>query len=288
MKKIDLPPQLKTGFIILAFASLGCVNRGMVAPPADGDTGMGGHGGGGGTVVDASRDMIGAGGVDGGDSCDMDGGVDGGDGGVVADGGNPSSCTAIYNFESPAGCGLYGAVLGSTPDSPAATAGFTGLHHTPVAFCGRGGMAIDVDFNLTTRTGGEVLLTVSQDGSLSYAGKTLTLSVMGSVDGGPNLRFYVFLVAGGRFQQILVTPITTSWQTLSVALPVPDGSADQVMSISLEAFGRGSPYVGTFYVDEIDVKPTAPDGGSGDVAPSDARPDGDAAAGDVRDAPSGN
>jgi hypothetical protein len=302
LKNIDLPPQLKTGFLVVALAlasalaSLGCVNRGMVAPAPDGETGVGGHGGGsGGAMVDASRDAPdggGGGGIDGGggsggDSCDVDGGADGGDAGAVVDAGGPSVCTAMFNFESPAGCGLYGATLGNNVDNPPQTAGFTNLRHSALARCGRGSMAVDVDFDTAARTGGEIIVTISPSGTASFTGKTLSLSMMGSADGG-NSRFYVYLIANGTFQPVLMAPITTTWQSFSVSLPVPDAGAastENVMSISLEAFGRGANYKGTIYIDELDVRDTAPDGGANDGGPSDAR---DAAPGDARDAPSGN
>jgi len=214
------------------------------------------------------------------DNCDVDGGsIDGGDAGP------PSSCTAMFNFESPAGCGLYGATLGVSTN-PSATAGFMNLRHSGLAACGRGSMAVDVDFDLDTRTGGEIIIPISQTGTASYKGKTLSISVMATADGG-NARFYVYLIAGGLFQQILSVPITTTWQSYSVALPVPDagaGSADNVMSISLEAFGRGTIYKGTIFVDELDVKSSI-DGGAGDALPTDAR---DGGAADVRDAPAGS
>jgi hypothetical protein len=216
------------------------------------------------------------------DNCDVDGGG--------TDAGLPTSCMTTFNFESPAGCGLYGAVLGVS-DNPAATAAFTNLRHSTVARCGRGAMAVDVDFNLDTRTGGEIIIPISQSGTASYTGKTLSISVMGTADGG-NSRFYVYLIAGGLFQQILAVPITTTYQSYSVALPVPDagaGSADNVMSISLEAFGRGTIYKGTIFVDELDIRSSvdggASDGPVTDAPPADARDGGTA---DVRDAPAGS
>ena len=217
------------------------------------------------------------------DNCDVDGGSS--DGGGA---GSPSSCTAMFNFESPAGCGLYGATLGVS-DNPAATAAFSNLRHSAVARCGKGSMAVDVDFNLDTRTGGEIIIPISPSGNVNYSGKTLSISVMGTSDGG-NARFYVYLIAGGLFQQILAVPITATWQSYSVALPVPDagaGSADNVMSISLEAFGRGTIYKGTLFVDELDVRNTAGtnDGSVTDTPAGDAR---DGGAADVRDAPTGS
>ncbi len=284
LKTLKLPLPLNTIAVVSLFVSLACVNRGShtdITTPG-GDSGAGGH------IVpmgDAALDQepMQDSGVDTVvvDSCEVDGGsVDAGDAGP------PSSCTAMFNFESPGGCGLYGAVLGVS-DNPPATAGFTNLRHSPVAVCGRGAMAVDVDFDLSARLGGEIIIPVSSDGSASYSGKTLTISVMGSVDGGA-MRFYVYLIAG-TFQPVLITPITTSWQTFSIPLPTPDASADNVMSISLEAFGRGSAYKGTLYIDEIDVRKPLPDAGSGDgpsdVPAMDAR---DGGAGDVRDAPAGS
>jgi hypothetical protein len=146
-------------------------------------------------------------------------------------------------------------------------------------------MAVDVDFNGTTRLGGEIIIPISTAG-VSYVGKTFTISIMGTLAGGSN-KFYVYLIAD-RYEPVLSMPITTSWSTMSVTLPAPDAGADNVMSISLEIHGP-TPYLGTLYVDEIDVRNSPPDGGASDAPSSDGNTaDSRDAAGDVRDAPVGN
>ncbi len=238
---------------------------------------MGGHGVGG--SPDAGIDSSGDGEVDAIDTCD----VDGGDAGA-ADSGSVGPCTAMFNFESPAGCGLYGATLNQDPNNPKNTDGFTGLHHTGNAFCGRGAMAIDVDFNTTTRLGGEVVIPINP--TANYTGKTLSIAIKGSAAGGSNTRFQVLLVTTRYEPKSISIPITTDWTQVAVTLPTEaDASADGVIRISLQAHGAIDPYLGTIYVDELDVRNTPPDGG---VDAVDARPDADAAPVDSRDAPSGN
>jgi hypothetical protein len=296
LKKLDQsrPLPLKISFVILAVASIGCVNRGMHAPGgevgvgggggAGGAAGMGGHGVGG--SPDGGIDSTGDGEVDAIDTCDVDGGVDGGDGGV-ADAGSVGPCTAMFNFESPAGCGLYTAYLNSNPDNPPATAGFSNLVHTGNAYCGHGAMAVDVNFDGppgNMRTGGEIVIPISRTG-VDYTGKTLSIAIKGSVAGGSLMRFSVIPITTARYEQTAISvPVTTDWMVASAVLPTPDASASSVTGISLQAHGA-SPYVGTIYIDEIDVRNTPPDGGADAF---DARADADAAPVDARDAPSGN
>jgi hypothetical protein len=233
-------------------------------------------------MSDASPDVVFV------DNCEMDGGSSvGGDAGAPVDAGSPSSCTAMFNFESPGGCGLYGAVLGMDTSNPANTAGFKRFYHTGNAYCGRGALAIDVDLNKDTRLGGEVAIPISP--AADYTGKTLSLAVKGSVAGGSNVRFQVLLVTTIYEPKSLDVPITTDYTTVSVVLPSMAGaSAAGVIRLSLEVHGNATPYVGTVYVDEIDISDTpdaGPPDGSVDRAPTDAR---DAGAGDARDAPAGS
>jgi hypothetical protein len=260
------------------------VNRGSHTPittPPD-DSGVGGH------IVtpmdgpmdqqpaqDSAPDVVVV------DNCDM---VDAGDAGVP-DAGSPSSCTAMFNFESPGGCGLYGAYLNANLDNPKGTDGFTRLYHTPLAFCGRGAMAVDVDFNMTSRIGGEIIIPISRNG-VDYTGKVLSLAMRGSVAGGPNMRFSVLPVTSRYESSAITAPVTTDWVTLSATLPSPDASANGVIEISLQAHGFVDSYQGTIYLDEIDIRNPTPPSDAGTDAPStDAR---DAGAGDVRDAPAGS
>ncbi len=235
-------------------------------------------------MTDGSQDnVIQDGGVDAIDNCDLDGGVvDAGDAGP------PSACLAMFNFESPAGCGLYGAFLNTNLDNPKATDGFTRLYHTPLAYCGRGAMAVDVDFNADTRIGGEILIPINRNG-IDYTGKVLSLMLRGSAAGGPNMRFSVLPVTSRYEQAAITAPITTDWVPWSVTLPTPDASASGVIEISLQAHGAVDPYKGTIYIDEIDIRNPAPDGGTSDGPVSDARADADSGGAiDVRDAPAGS
>ncbi len=197
MKTLKLPLPLNTITAVSLFALLGCVNRGPHTdiPTPGGDSGVGGQ-----TVTptdapvdqqpapDASSDE----GVVVVDNCDVDGGsIDGGDAGPAVDAGPPSACTAMFNFESPGGCGLYGAFLNASLDNPPGTDGFTRLYHTPLAYCGHGAMAVDVQFSRDAGIGGEIIIPVSRNG-VDYTGKVLSIAMKGSVAGGPNM----YLIAG--------------------------------------------------------------------------------------------
>ena len=133
MKTLKLPLPLKTIVLASLFASLGCVNRGSHTPiDTVDDGGAGGHMM---TMNDGAMDqevmpdsavdtvVV--------DNCDDLG--DGGDAGPAIDAGAPGSCTAMFSFESPAGCGLYGATLADNLDNPAQTAAFSSLRHSAVA-----------------------------------------------------------------------------------------------------------------------------------------------------------
>lgn len=286
MKTLKLPLLLSITTVVSLFAGLGCVNRGSHADitTPDGDSGVGGQMV---TPVDAPVDQATP--PDAGpdevvvvvDNCDVDGGsADGGDAGP------PSSCTALFNFESPSGCGLYGSFLNASVDNPSGTDGFTRLYHTPLAFCGHGAMAVDVDFHPDAGIGGEIILPISRIG-VDYTGKVLSLMMRGSVAGGSNMYFAVLPVTSRYEAYAIKAPITTDWVRLSATLPSPEASASGVIELSLQAHGAVD-YKGTIYIDEIDVRnPT--DGGTSDGpvdAPvTDAR---DAGAGDVRDAPAGS
>jgi hypothetical protein len=272
------------------FALLGCVNRGS---HTDITSGAGGDAGGNGTggqmmVTDASMDRGNEDtGVDAIDNCDIDGGsLDAGDAGPT-DAGPPSSCTAMFNFESPAGCRLYGAMLGQDSNNPRNTDGFKRVYHTANASCGRGAMAIDVDLDGSSRLGGEVAIPINP--TADYTGKTLSLAVKASVAGGSTVRFTVFLVTTRYEPKSIDVPLTTDYTKVSVVLPdMPDASAAGVIRISFQVHGQVMPYVGTVYVDEIDIHETTDAGSSDgpvDIAPTDAR---DGGSGDVRDGSAGS
>ena len=215
------------------------------------------------------------------DNCDVDGGSsDGGDAGPPFDAGPPSSCTAMFNFESPGGCGLYGAFLNASIDNPPDTDGFTRLYHTAQAYCGRGAMAVDVDFNGGSRKGGEIILPISRTG-VDYTGKVLSLAMRGSIAGGSMMYFAVLPVTSRYESSAIKVPITTDWVTLSATLPSPDASASGVIELSLQAHGTAN-YSGTIYIDEIDIRNPTP---ASDAGPVDAR---DGGADDARDAPAGS
>ena len=206
-----------------------------------------------------------------------------------ADAGPPSSCTAMFNFESPAGCGLYGATLGTDTDNSANTDGFKRVYHTADAFCGRGAMAIDVDLNDGHRLGGEIVIPISP--TADYTGKTLSSRDEGQRGRRPQRP--VPRPSGHRTRyepQSVNVPITTDWTPLFGRCCRPCRTRAQQASFEYRS-RHTAPlriYKGTVYVDEIDIT-TRPTRGRSDgpveTMPTDAR---DAGAGDVRDAPAGS
>ena len=222
------------------------------------------------------RDTQGTGGAGGAPACNPDGGAM-----------DAGSCKAVFNFEAPSGCGLYGASLTRNTDTPQNFDGFTRLYHTDVAACGSGGLAVDVDLNLTDRLGGEVVLPVTAALGSTFNGKTITLALKGSVAGGPNTKVTLYLITT-RYEEVLRNIlIPATYTTLSMSLPPPDaGALDSVIGIAVQVHNQSLElYSGTLYIDEIDLKPSAPDGGAPDVGAPDApdAPMGDTRSGDAGD-----
>jgi len=257
----------------LALASgTGCANRGMVAPSETGGsggalTGQGGAGPGAGGAAGAggSAGSIAAGGKGGGGAAGAGGMAGAGGKGGVGGGANmdagcslttdalvdhsTTSCGAMFNFES----GTEGATL------LAGNQAFTGVTHatTPHTYCGIGALAIAASFSGTTgpTTKGEVDIPLGVDGgTANLSAKTLTVRVSASPAAcGEDLRFKVLLDTTTRSPTALsLNAITANYTTISMSLATVAGAA-ATNALAIQAFSV-SGYVGTIYVDEIDIK----------------------------------
>jgi hypothetical protein len=221
---------------------------------------------------------------------------DAGSGCVAGDGGpDAASCPATFNFEN---CALYGAYLNDATNQ----SGFTsfGLTSSQTA-CGMGALQIEVDVakvstDAGTTSRGEMYLPL---GGIDLSGKTLTIRVK-AVPAGSTIRLNIIPVLplsyGGT--TLGVSPIPADWTTRSVTFDSVDSGVTVVdrLSIYLTNISTTDRYVGTLYLDEIDISTPPVDGGTGDGAvpdggASDLRQDSgasDAPAGDVRDGSAAN
>jgi hypothetical protein len=164
-------------------------------------------------------------------------------------------------------------------------------------FCGGGALQIEVDVSSEKDAGavghGELFFPV---GGIDLSGKTLTVHVMAIPATPSTIRFNVIPVTPSGYgpTSIGVSPIPAQWTTRSFSYATVDSGVTMVDRLSIQvnnASGIFVPpeiYTGTLYIDEIDIAPTPPDGGTPDGGASDARTDApDAPAADVRDAPAG-
>jgi hypothetical protein len=270
---------------LLALGLLACANRGMHTVPVDalpgtggspGDAGTGGAGATDGSTLDGRGTDGGSGGADGGtggaggglDTCGADAGT-GAD--AAVDAADAGTCNALFNFESPAGCALYGASVNNTREDDGGVdpnlAAFDSVSHSSNAFCGSGSLAIAANFT-AAKLGGEILIPVPQ-AQQNFTGKTLTLWVKASPGGTSNTRFEVFVVsragnAGYVPTFTAVHPFPSVWTKETFTFPASgaDAGADaaaapdvsQVFEISIQGHGATDIYAGTIYVDEIDIR----------------------------------
>jgi hypothetical protein len=277
LKNLALAPQLKASGILL-IALLGCVNRGQHAPSDGG--GSGGAGGSDGGGSDVHIDTRGGGGS-GGTGCIPDGGPD------------ASACKAVFNFE---GCNLYGAVL----NDPTSQLGFKSFSATSSqTFCGSGALQIQVEVSNEKDAGfvghGELFLPV---GGINLSGKTLTVHVMAIPASPPTIRFNVIPVTPDSYgpTSVSLAPIPAEWTTRSFSYDAVDSGVMVVDRLSIQVNNGSSGaspdvYVGTLYIDEIDISPTPPPDAGADGGTVDVRADAaaaDAPASDARDAPAGS
>ena len=226
------------------------------------------------------------------DNCDVDGGsIDGGDAGR----GRRRSAVVVHGdvqLREPRRLRALRRDAGDrTPTIPRPPTDSSASTTPPIAFCGRGAMAIDVDFDGHTRIGGEIVIPISPTARLHRQDAVAR-------DEGERRR----AVRTCRFTVLLVTTAIRAEErrsadhhrlgsTVSVVLPdMPDASADRGHSNLAARFtAQLTPYIGTVYIDEIDVQRHARRRRATTAlstrAPIDAR---DGGAGDVRDAPAGS
>jgi hypothetical protein len=249
---------------LAVLCTLGCANRGMVAPQGEGGVSTGGTGGA--IKTDGGAGTGGHGGGAGGGSGGKGGGGGAGSGGKGGASGAPgkdagcslladasvehstTSCNALYNFES----GIEGATIigtGSAFQSLAKTS-------TPT-YCGTGALAITAHFSGTTgaATKGEVDLPIGTDGgAANLNGKTVSVHVSANPACDPRLTMTVVVIAASGTQEFPLrnVPVTANWNTASATLTA-DGGENSAIKLALD-FSSIDGYQGTIYVDEIDVR----------------------------------
>lgn len=253
---------------LAVLCTLGCANRGMVAPQ-EGGVSMGGTGG---TIkTDGGAGTGGHGGSAAGGSGGKGGGAGGGSGGAGSGGkggasGAPgkdagcslladasvehstTSCNALFNFES----GIEGATIVGTGSA------FQSLAKTSTpTYCGTGALAITAHFSGTTgaATKGEVDLPIGTDGgAANLNGKTVSVHVSANPACDPRLTMTVVVIAASGTQEFPLrnVPVTANWNTASATLTA-DGGENSAIKLALD-FSSIDGYQGTIYVDEIDVR----------------------------------
>jgi hypothetical protein len=245
------PPWIAAG--VLALGLLACANRGMRAP-SDGSSGStGGIGG----KVDGALDM--AMDLGGGDRASGGAGGGGSSGCVVADGGaDAGACNARFNFEN---CALYGATLNTS--SQTGFKSFVNAPPPPTGACGEGALQVACDFTSDAAAAqGEVIISI---GSQNLSGKTLTVRVMMNPATSNITGFFIIPVSptGGYYPyQLVVKPVPNQWTTRSVTFGPVDAGFMMVDKLSIQV-NSSDDYVGTLWVDEIDISTPPPDAGTG-------------------------
>jgi len=243
---------LTASFAVLC--ALGCANRGMEAPHdgGAGTTATGGAGGGAGVAGGkaGSGGKGGSGGV----------GGRGGTGGTMKDAGcslltdalvdhSTTTCNAMFNFES----GTEGATI------PASTQGaFTGVTKSGApTYCGTGALAIAASFSGSSGLSvkGEVDLPLGTDGGArDLDGRAITVHVSANPACDASLKMNIVVIGALGAQQFPLrnVPLTANWTTASATLSADAGAASAI-KIALEVTNVAS-YVGTIYVDEVDIR----------------------------------
>src|SRR5450432_2309829 len=218
---------LTASFAVLC--ALGCANRGMEAPHdgGAGTTATGGAGGTGGTMKDAGCSLL------------TDALVDH----------STTTCNAMFNFES----GTEGATI------PASTQGaFTGVTKSGApTYCGTGALAIAASFSGSSGLSvkGEVDLPLGTDGGArDLDGRAITVHVSANPACDASLKMNIVVIGALGAQQFPLrnVPLTANWTTASATLSADAGAASAI-KIALEVTNVNG-YVGTIYVDEIDIR----------------------------------
>jgi hypothetical protein len=255
-------------FLLAAFGSPGCANRGMHAPDDGsgvggnaGTAGIAGRGGQGGTTGRGGTGGTAPGGTGGatlgtagtggtGGAMTGTSGTGGGTCNVVAtDGGaTGGACGATFNFESD----VQGATINSGSSAfqkVAKSSAFT--------YCGSGALAITAMFSGTSgaTTKGEVLINLPAS-PIDLTGKTITVHV--AADPGCSNDLNLSLVLNTQAGPVYFTPafpirpVTNAWKT-GIAMVTAVAGSTSALALSLQAFSSTG-YQGTIYVDEIDIR----------------------------------
>ena len=228
--------------------------------PHDGGAGTTATGGAGGKAGGGAGGAGGKAGSGGKGGTGGKGGVGGGGGAAIKDAGcslltdalvdhSTTTCNALFNFET----GTEGATIpGSTQ------AAFTGVMKSSAqTYCGTGALAIAASFSGTSgnTTKGEVDLPLAVDaGTANLLGKTITVHVSANPACDSGLRFNVNLnTTTGTSVILRIQPVTQNWSTASIKLSTPDGGVNSATTLVLQAFSIDG-YVGTIYVDEVDIR----------------------------------
>jgi hypothetical protein len=265
------PPtaRLALAASLAVLCTLGCANRGMIAPRAGSVGGAGGGGGVGGGNTDGGPG--GSGGHTDGGPGGSGGHTDGGPGGSGGGGGmsgvsgkdascslltdaliehSTTSCNATFNFENGNTEAATIAGSGSAFQSVSTSGAQT--------YCGGGALAITARFSGTSgpTTKGEVDLPLGTDGgaTANLVGKTVTVHVSANPACDPDLKFDVILNNQSTAASVIlrIDRVTANWTTASVKITA-DAGASSATALALEAFSV-SGYAGTIYVDEIDIR----------------------------------
>ena len=158
-------------------------------------------------------------------------------------------CAATFNFES----GMHGAMINTGYQLAFQSIARSGTY----TFCGAGALAITAIFSGTSGNTikGEVLIPLP-GAPVDVTNKTITVRV--AADPGCssdlNLALGANTVTGPVYftPTFPIRPLTTTWKMGMVTLSA-DAGAMTGLTLSLQAFSTTG-YLGTIYVDEIDIK----------------------------------
>jgi hypothetical protein len=255
--------------LVALLLSSACANSGMQAPDAAptggrGNAGAGGAAGRAGAPGAGGRGGAGAAagaGGRGGTAGDVAGGVSGnmagtsGGGGAAGGGGSPTNvdagcgpadgaivsgpCNAMFSFESglPAGAALGTQTAFRTPMS------------STTAYCGKS-IALPTVFTSATDKGELFIPLATDGGSVDLTSKAISITYAADPGCSADVQLYLVINTRGAPVMFSLPPVTGAWQTRSFNAA---GGVSMAIGFSLQAFSLSN-YVGTIYIDEIDVQ----------------------------------
>ncbi len=247
--------------LLSAIGSMACANRGMHAPEPDGGPGAGGsvatagRGGQGGTAAGGLGGTAGAAtgtagtGAAAGAGTTGSGGTGGGScGGAPGAGAPGGTCGAMFSFET----GTQNAMINT------GSRAFMAVKQSSAAtFCGSGALEITAQFSGTSgaTTKGEILISLP-GAPVDLTGKTITVHVAANPGCSQDLNLSVVLntTAGAIYfvPDFPILRVTNTWKTGTAVVPAASGST-MALALSLQSTSQTG-YVGTIYIDEIDIK----------------------------------